>query len=194
MKLFTTLYDKALNWARHPKATWYLSGLSFAESSFFPIPPDVMLMPMSLATPKKAFYYAWLTTFFSLLGGLLGYAIGYWAIDLVLPFIESIGYAHKMEQVQAFFTEYGIWIIFIAGFSPVPYKLFTITAGATSMALLPFLIASFIGRGARFYLVAGLMKWGGAKMEASIRKWVDWLGWGFVLLLAIYILSKYYIK
>jgi membrane protein YqaA with SNARE-associated domain len=194
LKLFTTLYDKALNWARHPKATWYLSGLSFAESSFFPIPPDVMLMPMSLATPKKAFYYAWLTTFFSLLGGLLGYAIGYWAIDLVLPFIESIGYAHKMEQVQAFFTEYGIWIIFIAGFSPVPYKLFTITAGATSMALLPFLIASFIGRGARFYLVAGLMKWGGAKMEASIRKWVDWLGWGFVLLLAIYILSKYYIK
>ena len=191
MKLFTTLYDKALNWARHPKATWYLSGMSFAESSFFPIPPDVMLMPMSLATPQKAFYYAWLTTIFSLLGGLLGYAIGYWAIDLVLPFIESIGYAHKMEQVQAFFTEYGIWIIFIAGFSPVPYKLFTITAGATSMALLPFLIASFIGRGARFYLVAGLMKWGGAKMEASIRKWVDWLGWSFVLLLVVYLLIKY---
>jgi len=194
LKLFTSLYDKALSWARHPKATWYLSGLSFAESSFFPIPPDVMLMPMSLATPQKAFYYAWLTTFFSLLGGILGYAIGYWAIDLVLPFIESIGYAHKMEQVQAFFTEYGVWIIFIAGFSPLPYKLFTITAGATSMALLPFLLASFIGRGARFYLVAGLMKWGGAKMEASIRKWVDWLGWGFVLLLVIYLLSKYYIQ
>lgn len=193
MKLFTSLYDKALTWARHPKATWYLSGMSFAESSFFPIPPDVMLMPMSLATPEKAFYYAWLTTFFSLLGGLLGYAIGYWAIDLVLPFIESIGYMHKMEQVQAFFTEYGVWIVFIAGFSPVPYKLFTITAGATSMALLPFLFASLIGRGARFYLVAGVMKWGGARMEASIRKWVDWMGWGLVLLLAIYLLSKYYL-
>lgn len=194
MKLFTKLYDKSLNWARHPKATWYLSGMSFAESSFFPIPPDVMLMPMSLATPQKAFYYAWLTTFFSLLGGLLGYAIGYWAIDLVLPFIESIGYAHKMQQVQEFFIEYGVWIIFIAGFSPVPYKLFTITAGATSMALLPFMLASLIGRGARFYLVAGLMKWGGAKMEASIRKWIDWLGWGFVLLLVIYILSRYYVQ
>ncbi len=192
MKLFTTLYDKALTWARHPKATWYLSGMSFAESSFFPIPPDVMLMPMSLATPKKAFYYAWLTTIFSLLGGLLGYAIGYWAIDFVLPFIESIGYMHKMERVEQFFEEYGIWIIFIAGFSPVPYKLFTVTAGATSMALLPFVIASFIGRGARFYLVAGLMKWGGAKMEASIRKWVDWLGWGFVLILTVYLLTKYY--
>jgi membrane protein YqaA with SNARE-associated domain len=194
LKLFTSLYDKALIWARHPKATWYLSGMSFAESSFFPIPPDVMLMPMSLATPQKAFYYAWLTTIFSLLGGLLGYAIGYWAIDLILPFINSMGYAHKMEQVQAFFTEYGVWVIFIAGFSPVPYKLFTITAGATSMALLPFMLASFIGRGARFYLVAGLMKWGGAKMEASIRKWVDWLGWGFVLLLVIYLLSKYYMQ
>ncbi|MGM0541304.1 MAG: YqaA family protein [Pseudomonadota bacterium] len=194
MKLFTSLYDKALSWARHPKATWYLSGMSFAESSFFPIPPDVMLMPMSLATPEKAFCYAWLTTIFSLLGGLLGYAIGYWAIDLVLPFIESVGYMHKMEQVQAFFTEYGVWIIFIAGFSPVPYKIFTVTAGATSMALLPFLIASFIGRGARFYLVAGMMKWGGAPMEASIRKWVDWMGWGLVLLLVIYLLSKYYLQ
>jgi len=194
LKLFTNLYDRALSWARHPKATWYLSGLSFAESSFFPIPPDVMLMPMSLATPQKAFYYAWLTTFFSLLGGILGYAIGYWAIDLILPFIESIGYAHKMEQVREFFAEYGVWIIFIAGFSPVPYKLFTITAGATSMALLPFLLASFIGRGARFYLVAGVMRWGGARMEASIRKWVDWLGWGLVLLLVIYLLSKYYIQ
>jgi membrane protein YqaA with SNARE-associated domain len=192
LKLFTSLYDKALSWARHPKATWYLSGMSFAESSFFPIPPDVMLMPMSLATPQKAFYYAWLTTIFSLLGGLLGYAIGYWAIDLVLPLIESLGYGHRMDQVQQFFAEYGVWIIFIAGFSPVPYKLFTITAGATSMALLPFMIASFIGRGARFYLVAGLMKWGGAKMEASIRKWVDWLGWSFVLLLIVFLLIKYY--
>ncbi len=193
MKIFTTLYDKALQWARHPKATWYLSGMSFAESSFFPVPPDVMLMPMSLATPKKAFYYAWLTTVFSLLGGLLGYAIGYWAIDLVLPFIETVGYTHKVEQIQVFFAEYGIWVILIAGFSPVPYKLFTLMAGASSMALLPFVVASFIGRGARFYLVAGLMKWGGARMEAKIRQWVDWLGWGFVVLLVVFLVSRYYI-
>lgn len=193
MKIFTTLYDKALQWARHPKATWYLSGMSFAESSFFPVPPDVMLMPMSLATPKKAFYYAWLTTIFSLLGGLLGYAVGYWAIDLVLPFIETVGYTHKVEQIQVFFAEYGIWVILIAGFSPVPYKLFTLMAGASSMALLPFVVASFIGRGARFYLVAGLMKWGGARMEAKIRQWVDWLGWGFVVLLVVFLVSRYYI-
>lgn len=190
MKLFTTLYDKTLQWSKHPKAPWYLSGISFAESSFFPIPPDVMLMPMSLARPEKAFYFAWLTTIFSLLGGLLGYAIGYWAIDLVMPLIESIGWADKMTRVEHFFAEYGVWIVFIAGFSPVPYKLFTVAAGASSMALLPFIIASFIGRGARFFLVAGLMKWGGAKMEASIRKWVDWLGWGVVALITAYIVYK----
>ena len=149
-----------------------------------------MLMPMSLATPEKAFYYAWLTTIFSVLGGVLGYAIGYWAMDLLLPVIESLGYVDKMEGAERFFAEYGIWIILMAGFSPVPYKIFTITAGATSMALLPFIMASFIGRGARFFLVAGIMKWGGAKMEASIRKWVDWLGWAFVLLITLYIAYK----
>lgn len=190
MKLFSTLYEKTLCWSKHPQAPKYLSVMSFAESSFFPIPPDVMLMPMSLATPKKAFYYAWLATIFSLLGGLLGYIIGYFAMDSLLPFIESIGYADKMLQVETFFKEYGIWVIFIAGFSPVPYKLFTITAGASSMALLPFVIASLIGRGARFFLVAGLMKWGGDKMEASIRKWIDWLGWAAVAIITTYIVYK----
>ena len=166
--------------------------MSFAESSFFPIPPDVMLMPMSLATPQKAFYFAWLTTLFSVLGGILGYAIGYWAMDVLMPMIESMGYAEKIQRGEAFFAEYGVWIILMAGFSPVPYKLFTITAGASSMALLPFIIASIIGRGARFFLVAGIMKWGGAKMEEGIRKWVDWLGWAFVLLVAGYIAYKVY--
>lgn len=190
MKIFSALYDKALLWAKHPKAPWYLSGMSFAESSFFPIPPDVMLMPMALARPEKAFYYAWLTTIFSLLGGLFGYALGYWAMDMIMPLIESIGYTEKLARVEAFFAEYGVWIVFIAGFSPVPYKLFTVTAGASSMALLPFIVASFIGRGARFYLVAAIMKWGGAKAEPLIRKWVDWLGWLMVLLITIFILIK----
>ncbi len=192
MKLFSTLYEKTLVWSKHRHAPKYLSAMSFAESSFFPIPPDVMLMPMSLATPQKAFYFAWLTTLFSVLGGILGYAIGYWAMDVLMPMIESMGYAEKIQRGEAFFAEYGVWIILMAGFSPVPYKLFTITAGASSMALLPFIIASIIGRGARFFLVAGIMKWGGAKMEEGIRKWVDWLGWAFVLLVAGYIAYKVY--
>ena len=192
MKLFSTLYELTLRWSKHPNAPKYLSAMSFAESSFFPIPPDVMLMPMSLATPKKAFYFAWLTTLFSVLGGILGYAIGYWAMDLLMPMIESMGYAEKIQKGEAFFAEYGVWIILMAGFSPVPYKLFTITAGASSMALFPFIIASIIGRGARFFLVAGIMRWGGTKMEEGIRKWVDWLGWAFVLLVTAYIIYKVY--
>ncbi|VAW45652.1 FIG139438: lipoprotein B [hydrothermal vent metagenome] len=192
MKLFSTLYEQTLRWSKHPNAPKYLSAMSFAESSFFPIPPDVMLMPMSLATPQKAFYFAWLTTLFSVLGGVLGYAIGYWGMDLLLPMIESMGYLDKIERAEQFFADYGVWIILMAGFSPVPYKLFTITAGATSMALLPFILASIVGRGARFFLVAGIMKWGGAKMEEGIRKWVDWLGWAFVLLVVAYIVYKVY--
>lgn len=190
MKIFTPLYDLALKWSRHKQAPKYLSALSFAESSFFPIPPDVMLMPMSLAQPQKAFYYAWLTSIFSVLGGVLGYLIGYWAMDVLMPTIESMGYMPKIEQAQYWFEEYGVWIVFVAGFSPVPYKLFTITAGASEMSFIPFVMASFIGRGARFFLVAGLMKWGGEKFEASIRKWVDWLGWTLVLFILAYIFYK----
>ncbi|QCU90166.1 YqaA family protein [Thiomicrorhabdus sediminis] len=190
MKLFSPLYDLCMRWARHRLATRYLSAMSFAESSFFPIPPDVMLMPMSLARPEKAFYYAWLTTLFSILGGLLGYAIGHFAMDALMPTIESLGYEAKLQTINQWFEEYGVWIVFIAGFSPIPYKLFTISAGAASMALLPFMMASFIGRGARFFLVAGLMRWGGEKLEHKVRQWVDWLGWLFVALIAIYIAYK----
>lgn len=190
MKIFTPLYEKTLLWSQHKHAPRYLSGMSFAESSFFPIPPDVMLMPMSLANPQKAFYFAWLTTLFSVLGGVLGYMIGYFAMDLLMPSIESMGYQAKIQQAYDWFDEYGVWIVFIAGFSPIPYKLFTISAGAAAMAFLPFIIASFIGRGARFYLVAALMKYGGARFESQIRKWVDWLGWFFVLLIVAYIVYK----
>ncbi|GAB6070247.1 YqaA family protein [Thiomicrorhabdus hydrogeniphila] len=190
MKIFTPLYDLAIKWSKHKQAPKYLCGLSFAESSFFPIPPDVMLMPMSLAQPQKAFYYAWLTTLFSLLGGVVGYLLGYLAMDLLMPTIESLGYAHKVQEVNAWFIEYGVWIVFVAGFSPIPYKLFTLSAGASAMAFIPFIIASFFGRGARFFLVAALMRWGGQKFEASIRKWVDWIGWTLVLLIIIYIAYK----
>jgi membrane protein YqaA with SNARE-associated domain len=190
VSFFSRLYDQVMLKSSHPKAPAYLSGLSFSESSFFPIPPDVMLMPMCLAKPERALYFAWLTTLFSVLGGIVGYAIGYFAMDLITPTIQSMGYLPKLEMAQAFFDEYGVWIVFIAGFSPIPYKVFTISAGASSMAFLPFVIASIIGRGARFYLVALLMKYGGHKIEPYIKKWVDWLGWTTVGLIAAYILYK----
>lgn len=190
MKLFSLLYHKTLQWSAHPKAPYYLGGMSFAESSFFPIPPDIMLMPMSLAKPERAFYYAWITTLFSVLGGLLGYAIGYFGMDIISPWLLEMGYGEKIESAKQFFLDYGVWVVFLAGFSPVPYKIFTITAGATFMPLLPFVIASFFGRGARFYLVAGLMKYGGKRLEPVIQKWVDWIGWLLIALIIVYIIFK----
>lgn len=183
MKLFSSLYEKTMQWSRHRHAPWYLGGLSFAESSFFPIPPDVMLAPMSMAKPEKAMWLALLTTLTSVAGGVLGYMIGLWGFDLIEAWLAQSHYQPKFVQAQEWFTEWGVWAIFIAGFSPIPYKIFTITAGVLSMAFLPFVIASFLGRGARFFLVAKLMAWGGPAMEQTLSKWVDRIGWGLVVLL-----------
>lgn len=182
MKLFSLLYDKVLGWSRHRHAPYYLGGLGFAESSFFPIPPDVMLAPMSLAKPQKAWQYALLTTIASVLGGMLGYLIGVFAFDVVEPWIREAGYWEAYQRAGEWFTTWGFWAIFLAGFSPIPYKVFTISAGVIGMAFVPFVIASAIGRGARFYLVAGLMRWGGERMERTLRVYIDRIGWILILL------------
>ena len=187
MKLFSTLYAKVMNAAEHPKAPAILSALSFAESSFFPIPPDVMLAPMALRLPSRALWFAFLTTVFSVLGGLAGYAIGYFAFDLIADWLQTTNYWNSYLRARSWFDEWGVWIIFIAGFSPIPYKLFTITAGVMVQPLLPFVLASFIGRGARFYLVAGLLKYMGPRVEPMLIKYIEWLGWLFVLLLVLVI-------
>jgi len=147
-----------------------------------------MLAPMSLARTDRAWWYAALTTITSVLGGLFGYLIGMLAIDAVLPLIIDAGYGARYEQVIEWFEIWGIWIIFIAGFSPIPYKLFTIAAGASAMALLPFALASLVGRGGRFFLVAGLMRWGGAPMEKILRTYIDRLGWLIIILGVAYLL------
>lgn len=177
MKLFSGLYGKVMQWARHKYATYWLALVSFSESSFFLIPPDVMLAPMSLARPDKAWFYAGLTTIASVLGGLLGYLIGVFALQMVEPWIIQFGYVEAYQTAQQWFAEYGFWAIFLAGFTPIPYKIFTIAAGAVGMLLLPFILGSLIGRGMRFFLVAGLMKWGGPSFEEKLHSWVDRLGW-----------------
>lgn len=169
-------------WARHRHAPWYLGGVSFAESSFFPVPPDVMLAPMCLARPPHAWNFALLTTLTSVAGGLAGYAIGYFAFDAVEPWLRESQHWESYQSAVAWFDGYGFWAIFIAGFSPIPYKVFTVAAGALSMALLPFALASLVGRGARFFLVAALMKWGGARMEGMLRRHIDRIGWLTILL------------
>lgn len=191
MKIFSTLYAKAMTWARHPKAPWFLGGLSFAESSFFPVPPDVMLAPMSLAKPHKAWYYASLTTITSVLGGILGYFIGVFAFDVIEPILHNHGYYDRYELAKNWFEAWGFWAIFLAGFSPIPYKVFTIASGVVGMAFLPFVIASFIGRGLRFFMVAGLMAWGGEPMEKKLHQYMDIIGWIIVgLVIVLWLLYR----
>jgi len=187
VSLFGRLYDKTLSWSRHPHAERYLAGLSFAESSFFPVPPDVMLAPMALARNDKAMRFALLTTVASVLGGLLGYLIGHFGFELVEPWLHRLHYYEKYLTVRGWFDEWGFWAMLIAGFSPIPYKLFTITAGAVSMALLPFVAASAMGRGARFFLVSFLIAKGGERMEQHIRRYIDAIGWAVVALVVAYV-------
>lgn len=186
MKIFSFLYEWMYQLSKHPKAPWWLGGLSFAESSFFPIPPDALLAPMVLARRDRAWWLALLTTVASVAGGIAGYFIGVYFFELVgQPLIEFYHAQEKFAHVKSLFDQYGFWIVFIAGFSPIPYKLFTITAGVTSLALTPFILASVIGRGARFFLIAGLIWFGGAPFEAWLRRNADPIGWVFVLLIVI---------
>ncbi|WP_290652926.1 YqaA family protein [Aquisalimonas sp.] len=182
---FTRLYLFTLRLAAHRHAPRYLAGLSFAESSFFPIPPDVMLMPMALARPNMAMRFALITTVSSVLGGVLGYVLGFFAMELVEPVIVTAGYEGELQRAREWFLAYGFWVVLIAGFSPIPYKLFTIAAGGLALPLLPFVLASLVGRGSRFFLVAALVGWGGPRLEPYLKRYIDWIGWATVALLVI---------
>ena len=183
MKILQNLYNYSLQLAGHAKARYYLFALSFAESSFFPIPPDVMLAPMCLASPKKVWRFAFLTTIGSVLGGALGYFIGKFSFDYIEPFIEQLGYIIAYQDAVNWFGNWGFWAILIAGFSPIPYKVFTIAAGALNMAFLPFIIGSLIGRGSRFYLLAFLVKLFGNKIDFILTKYMDKIGWTLVIII-----------
>ena len=193
MKIFSRLYELVLTWAAHPRATRYLAALSFAESSFFPIPPDVMLAPMVLAQRQRAWVLAAVTTLWSVLGGIAGYLIGMFLFNVVAtPVINFYEAEAAFEIVRAKFQAHGVWIVFLAGFTPIPYKLFTISAGLASMSLLPFVAASLVGRGARFFLVAGLIYAGGERFESQLRRYADGIGWT-VLILAVLALLWFYV-
>ncbi|WP_200875060.1 YqaA family protein [Methylomarinum vadi] len=183
--MFQKLYDKALVWSRHRHAAKYLAVLSFAESSFFPIPPDVMLAPMSLSQPARAWRLALLTTLASTLGGMLGFAIGYFMFDSISPWLQQSRYWEKYLLAENWFQQWGVWAVFVAGFSPIPYKVFTIAAGALQMLFLPFVAASFVGRGARFFLLALLIAAGGERLESGLRRYMDRIGWAVVAIVAI---------
>lgn len=175
--IFSPLYDMVLRWSRHRHAERYLYGLTVAEATFFPIPPDVMLAPMVLADRRRAWRLAAFTTLASVLGGVIGYLLGWLALEAVMPVIERAGQVETYERAVAAFQQYGIWFVVVAGFSPIPYKLITIAAGALGMPLLGFVLASVVGRGGRFFLVATIIYLGGEQAAVRLRAWVDALGW-----------------
>jgi len=185
MKIFSYLYNKSILWAGHRHAHYYLGGISFIESSVFPIPPDVMLVTMGLAKPINSWYYALIVTFCSVAGGVLGYAIGYYAMMLIEPYLmASAFFAPKFQQVMAWFEQFGVWMVVLAGFTPFPYKIFTISAGAMHMSFPLFFFGSIIGRGLRFFLVSGLVYFAADRFEKHVRRYLDIIGWS-VLMMAV---------
>ncbi len=186
MAIFRQLYDKIINWSKHRHAPYYLAGVSFIESSVFPIPPDVMLIPMVLSKPTKAWHYAAITTFASILGGILGYALGLFAFEFIGdPLLQTFGYQEAYAKVVKWFEHYGFIAVFVAGFTPIPYKLFTIAAGATMMPLFPFIIASILGRTIRFFVVVWGIKGLGKKFEPLLLEYIDTIAWASIGLIGI---------
>lgn len=178
------LYDWTMRLAGHRRANWALAAISFIESSFFPIPPDVMLMPMVLANRRQAWRIATICTIASVLGGFAGYAIGFFLFETVgQAIIDLYGAAEKFESFQAGYNEHGAWAVFIFALTFFPYKVITITSGVTALSLGAFFAASVIGRGLRFFVVAGLLWKYGEPIQGFIEKRLNLLFVVFVVLL-----------
>ena len=185
MTLFKPWYDRVLRWSRHPHAERYLGAMSFAESSFFPIPVDVMLAPMCLADRDRWIRYATIATVFSVLGGLGGYAIGWGLFETIEPWLSESHYWEDFELASKWLNDYGVWVVFAMGFSPLPYKVATIAAGVAVINLPGFFIGSLVGRAARFFLVAGLVRLGGDRFESTLSRYVERIGWATVGIIVI---------
>jgi len=191
--MFESIYQGVMRFSRRREAPYYLSLLSFVESFILPFPPpDVMLAPMSLARPSRAMQFAALTLLFSVLGGLVGYMIGAFLFDLAQPYITAWGYQARFEKVTTWFEHWGFWAVLVAGFSPVPYKLFTIAAGVLNLALIPFVLASILGRGARFFLLAWCLARYGPAVEPKLVRYIEYIGWTVVGLLSLAIVIFYF--
>lgn len=192
MNLFSGMYNKTMVWASHKHAERYLALVSFIEAIFFPVPTAFMLAPMAVAKPERAVRFALISTVTSVLGGVVGYALGYFAFSAIEPWIIELGYMDRYQTAVSWFTEYGFAAVLVAGFSPIPFKLFTVSAGALNMTLLPFVLAAMVGRSAHFFLVSLLMAWAGPKLEPVVKKYIEWIGWVFIIGAVIaYVVHRY---
>ena len=184
MNILRKLYDWTLIKSAHPKATWFLSLISFAESSFFPIPPDIILIPMIMAKKAKAFFYAFVCTLSSVLGGIAGYLIGFYLFNsLGILILNYYGLADQFINFEQYYRQYGIWIVLGAGFTPFPFKFITIASGVFGFNFFLFIIIATVARGLRFYLVALLLKIFGRVMDNIIDKYFNILTSLFFFLL-----------
>lgn len=193
MALFKPLYERVLQWAAHKHAPWYLTALSFCEAIFFPVPPEVMLAPMVLAQPKRWFRFAGLSLLGSLCGAMIGYLLGHFAYAAVQPLIDALGWraaidsqVQHLRQVVADSPWQAFWLLVLAGFTPIPLKIFTWASGIVGVPFVPFLASMFVGRGKRVFLVAGAIRLGGQRAEAALHRWIEPIGWiASVLLVAL---------
>ena len=182
--MIRALYDWTIRLAGHPRALWALAFISFIESSVFPIPPDTLLIPMIIATPRKAWLYAGVATIFSVLGGLMGYVIGATAFEqLGKPILEALGKSDSVQEFAVRFNDVGFWTVLIAGVTPFPFKVITIMSGATAMPLRVFLPTAIIARALRFFLVAALLRVFGARIRIFIERYLGWLFLAAILIL-----------
>ncbi len=184
MKFLRNIYEWTLLKSRHPRAPWFLSFISFAESSFFPIPPDVILIPMIIGKRINAFFYAFICTVSSVLGGILGYGIGFFFFNsLGILIVNYYGFQDQFNNFENYYQNYGLLIVLGAGFTPFPFKFITIASGFFGFNIFLFIIASFIARGLRFYLLAVLLKVFGGIIEKIIDKYFNILATMFFILL-----------
>ena len=192
MRMFATLYQRALGWSRHPHAERYLAGLSLVEAFAFPVAPELMLAPMCLAQPRRGLRYASISLVFSLIGSLIGYALGHYAFDALQPLLLRLGWMAPIERLvgelrvdvaQHPWTAF--WLLVLAGFTPLPLKLFTWASGIVGVPLPAFFASMAVGRGKRVYLLAALLRWLGPRAERFLACWVEWLGWGAIGVLVL---------
>lgn len=191
MKVFAPLYERALGWARHRNAPALLTGLSFAEAVVFPVMPEVMLAPMALAQPRRAFHFATLSLAGSMVGAVFGYLLGHYAYELVKPLLVSLGWIERIDEQVAYLRAIAaespwkaFWILVLAGFTPIPLKIFTWASGIVGVPMLPFMASMLVGRGKRVYLVALAIRLGGERAQAALHRWIEPIGWFAVALLA----------
>lgn len=187
------LYDWVLHWAQTPYGAWALFILAFSESSFFPIPPDILLIALAVSIPKKSFKYALICSTGSVLGGCFGYLIGLqFMTSIGNRIVDFYGLTSKVAYIEALYNHYDAWAVAVAGFTPIPYKVFTISAGAFKINFSVFVIASLISRSARFFLIGGLIFIFGPQIQKFIDQYFNLLATAFtILLVAGFIIIKY---